>query len=314
MKLIQFLKPDLKRIIVLLIIFSPLIKFFLPSSVQFPSQLYLWDTYIYLWGNIVSIPFLIVLIIFFGGWDVGGGLFQSLAYSIINDIVTYSIGIMFWYVISCVIVAGWNRLFKSLGNSSKRYEKTIIISITVFAVLVIIVIPTIATSSVEMKKTTRQNISMDELLYLNNLEELYFNPEKQPIEDVRLQEIRIKNNFIFPASYQFPNITACLYDTEEDLQLGYSVKYKTEDGRYIEEMNPSHQNVIIVQPNTETRIYLCSFGLISAMSNLSSSVEPNYENYDQVLLITNVGMNSYVYGFNATEEDILRSEKIKILK
>lgn len=105
-----------------------------------------------------------------------------------------------------------------------------------------------------------------------------------------------------------------MYDTEGNLQWGYSVEYKTEDGRYIEELNPSHQNVIIVQPNTETRIYLCSFGLVSAMSNLPSSVEPNYENYDQVLLITNVGMNNYVYGFNATEEDILLSEKIKILK
>jgi hypothetical protein len=314
MKLTQFLKPDLKRIIVLLVILIPLIKFFYPSA-QFPAQFYLWDTYINVWGTLLMIPFIIVSMILFGGFDVGGGLFP---YSNISDTVTYLIGIVFWYVISCAIATGWNHFFKSLGKNSKKYEKAMIISLlTVFVVLVIIM-PTIATSSIVMEKTTRQNISMDELLYLNDLEELYLHPEKQPIEDVRLQEIRIKNNFIFPASYQFPNITACLYDTEGNSQWGYSVEYKTEDGRYIEELNPSNQNVIIVQPNTETRIYLCSFGLTSTMSNLPSSVEPNYkpnyENYDQLLLITNVGMNNYVYGFNATEEDILRSEKIKILK
>jgi hypothetical protein len=91
---------------------------------------------------------------------------------------------------------------------------------------------------------------MDELVSI-------WDPEKQPVrEDVRLQEIRIKNNYIFPASYKLPDITACLYDTEGNLKLGYSVTYKIENGSFFEGMNPSHQNVIIVQPNAETKIYL----------------------------------------------------------
>jgi hypothetical protein len=120
--------------------------------------------------------------------------------------------------------------------------------------------------------------------------------------------IRIKNNFIFAALYKLPDITACLYDTEGNLKLGYSVTYKTEEGRFIGYMNPSHQNVIIVQPNAENKIYLCEF--------LGSIVpgKPNYENCDKVLLLTNVGMNNYNYCDHAPEEDILRSEKIKILK
>jgi hypothetical protein len=140
--------------------------------------------------------------IFFGGFDVGGGLFP---YSNISDIVTYSIGILFWYIISGAIATGWNLLFESFGKSSKKNEKATIISlITVFAVLVIIM-PTIATSCIVTEKTTRQNISMDELVSI-------WDPEKQSVrEDVRLQEIRIKNNFIFPASYKLPDITACLY-------------------------------------------------------------------------------------------------------
>jgi hypothetical protein len=128
------------------------------------------------------------------------------------------------YIISCVIASGWNLLFEYFGKSSKKNEKATIISlITVFAVLVIIM-PTIATSCIVTEKTTRQNISMDELVSI-------WDPEKQPVrEDVRLQEIRIKNNFIFPASYKLPDITACLYDTEGNSKLGYSVTYKTEDG------------------------------------------------------------------------------------
>jgi hypothetical protein len=88
MKLIRFLKPDLKRIIFLLIILSPFLIFHLPL----PAQFYLWDYYIFLWANVIAIPFLIVSMIFFGGFDVGGGLFP---YSNISDIVTYSIGILF---------------------------------------------------------------------------------------------------------------------------------------------------------------------------------------------------------------------------
>jgi hypothetical protein len=43
--------------------------------------------------------------------------------------------------------------------------------------------PTIATSCIVTEKTTRQNISMDELVSI-------WDPENQPVrEDVRLQEI-----------------------------------------------------------------------------------------------------------------------------
>lgn len=299
MKLTQFLKPDLKRIIVLLVILIPLIKFILYPSAQFPAQFHLWDTYINVWGTLLMIPFIIVSMILFGGFDVGGGL---LPYSNISDTVTYLIGIVFWYFISCVIATGWNHFFKSLGKNSKKYEKTTIISLTTVFVVLVIIMPTIATSFIVTEKTTRQNISMDELVSI-------WDPVKQPVsEDIRLQEIRIRNNFIFPTSYQLPDVTACLYDTEGNSKFGYSVAYKTEDGRFIRDINPSNQNVIIVQPNAEARIYLCRF------LGLSITGRSDYENCDEVLLLTNVGMDNYSYCYYATEEDILRSGKIKILK
>lgn len=187
MKLIRFLIPDLKRVVILLIILTPVILF----TFSLPVQFYLWDNLYNQLGVIVIIPFIIVSMIFFGGFDTGGGLFQSLAYSNISTLVTYLIGIVFWYVISCVIATGWNLLFKSFGKNSKTYEKAIVISFfAIFAVLVIIM-PSIATYSLVTEKTTRQNISIDELVFFRD-------PETQQIRgDVKLQEIKLKTISFF---------------------------------------------------------------------------------------------------------------------
>lgn len=160
MKLIRFLKPDLKRLIFLLIIQSPLILLYL----SIPEQFYLWYNYIDLWITILMIPPIIASIVFFGGYDVGGGLFSSLASSIISNIVIYSIGIAFWYIISCAIATGWSFLFESFGKNSRIYQKVTIISLATLFVVLVIIMPTIATSSIVMEKTTRQNISMEELV------------------------------------------------------------------------------------------------------------------------------------------------------
>lgn len=175
---------------------------------QFLSQFYLWDTYIYTWGTIVMIPILIVSMIFFGGFDVGGGLFP---YSNISDIVTYSIGILFWYIISCAIATGWNLLFESFGKSSKRYEKATIISLTTVFTVLVIIMPTIATSSIVVEKTTRQNVSMDELLYLNDLEELYFHPEnsRQKTLDYKKLGLKIISFFLPHINFQIL-LLACM--------------------------------------------------------------------------------------------------------
>lgn len=81
--------------------------------------------------------------------------------------------------------------------------------------------------------------------------------------------------------------------------------YKTEDSRFIEDLVPTHRGIIVVQPNTETKIYLCRF---------TGTDGANYEDCDRLLLLSNVGMNNYSYCDYATEEDTLRSEKIRIIK
>ncbi len=111
MGLIRFLKPDLKRIVILLIILSPLILVYLPI----PSQFDMWYSYIYPFVEAVALPvalpFILTSIILFGGIGMGGyGLFP---FSSISGPVTYSIGILFWYLISCAIVTLYDLLFKS---------------------------------------------------------------------------------------------------------------------------------------------------------------------------------------------------------
>ncbi|MDD4249464.1 MAG: hypothetical protein PHT13_10195 [Methanosarcina sp.] len=141
MKSIQFLKPDLKRILVLLIILSPLIIAFLITPKTDPEHGF-W-LIISILALILIIPFLYTSMIFFGGWDVGGGLFPSCAYS---ETLTFLIGSMFWYVISCGIVTIWDSLIESeyFGKNSKRYEKNAIIYLVIILLALVIIVAIVA--------------------------------------------------------------------------------------------------------------------------------------------------------------------------
>jgi hypothetical protein len=99
MKIIKFLKPDLKRIIVMTIIFSPLLATFIrTSNDEFFGTLVMF----------VLFPAIIVGVILFGGFDMmGSGLLPSLLGSNISFVVLVSILVLFWYIISCVVVTVW---------------------------------------------------------------------------------------------------------------------------------------------------------------------------------------------------------------
>jgi hypothetical protein len=101
MKIIKFLKADLKRIIVLLIILSPyplvnfLRIFFGIDNIEFLNIL----------AIIVIIPAGIFYLILFGGFDYTFvGLFPSLADTQIAQVVFYLTLVLFWYIVSCVFV------------------------------------------------------------------------------------------------------------------------------------------------------------------------------------------------------------------
>lgn len=100
---IKFLQPDLKKIIVLIILHVPILLVFLPpfrAHFPLPAQFNLLNDFISFSGNIIVIPTLFVSF-FFGGWDTGGGL--NVPGNVAN-IIVFSSGILFWYIISCIIV------------------------------------------------------------------------------------------------------------------------------------------------------------------------------------------------------------------
>jgi len=104
MILIKFLKPDLKRIIVLLIISIPYILASFVGVGNYDSSQTLF--------MIMIGPAIFLNIILFGWFDTGNGLFPSLANSPISTVVFYSTLVLFWYFISCVVVTVYSYIFK----------------------------------------------------------------------------------------------------------------------------------------------------------------------------------------------------------
>ena len=229
--------------------------------------------------------------IFIGGYGIGEIWLPWPIYIFI----LFSFPIIFWYLVSCLIVFSWDNIFGSLGNDKRKYVKISITFLIVIFILVAVILPAIGPYFVTIETNTRQNISFDEAF-----------------GEVKLEELIIKNHFIFPVTYKLPDVTACMCDSEENLIWGYTVTYRTEDGEYVRDMDPYHRNVIVAKTGTETKIYLQEF--IGILGVNQKEVKKNIENFDEIIVLSNVGFNNYNYCYEVTEEDILASEKIKILK
>lgn len=293
MKLTEFLKPDLKKIIVLLILLLPLTTFSLPSL---PPQLdiinmFFKENYMIAFPSVMTACFL-------GGYDCGGWrISEPIAYLII-----FSITILFWYFVSCIIISVWNRCFNTFGEKKNRYEKIAVKYLVILFVLIAIIIPVIGSFLVAAEIKTRKGISVDEVFR-----------STYPI-GTNLQEIKLRNHFFLPISYKLPDVTFCIYDADENFKIGDLVFYRTEDGKYIADMDKYHRNVIVVSPFGETKVYLNRIGGNPMGKGYEKFKNYSREKYDEILLLTNVGMNNYNYCYDAKEEDIVVSEKIKILK
>ena len=287
-KLIEILKPDLKRIFFLLIIISPIILNNLYNFLPLPAQFDSLNTY--LSNFTVQIPFLYSFILLGGHFGERGDPYPGFY------ILTISFGIIFWYLVSCLIVFSWDNIIGRLGKEKGKHEKIIIKSLIVIFILVTIILPAMGTYFIILEKSTRQNVSFDEALRIYTT-----------TYQVKLQELRIQNHFISLVTYELPNVTACVYDIEGNLKWGYTIAYRTEDGGYVEDRDPYHRNVIVAEPGIETKIYLQNKYRFEEIKN-------NSEKFDEIILLSNAGMNNYDYCIEATEEDILASENIKISK
>lgn len=310
---IEFLQPDRKKIIVLLILHIPILLVFLPpfrEHIPLPAQFNLLNDFISFSGTIIVIPTLFVSL-FFGGWDSGGGLHVP---GNVATIIVFSSGIIFWYIISCFIVLVWNEIFGLFSEKSHKYGKILIMSFIIVFVFIAIILPAIGTYFVIIETNTPQNISFDEAFRLYTTPDQVINYTIIPVEHAKLQELTIQNQFILPVTYELPNVTACVYDIEGNLKWGYTIYYTTEDGRSVKDRDPHYRNVIVAKPRTETKVYIQEWVGIQSPGIGFEEQKNNLEKFDEIILLSNVGMNNYNYCYNATEEDVLASEKIKILK
>lgn len=369
---IEFLKPDLKKIIVLLIIISPFV-FALLHFLPLPEQFDLLNTYFSGYIDIVKFPFFPMA--FF-----------------LPVILVFYIEFLFWYVISCLVVLGWNKVFELFGEKKKQYEKFAVVSLITLFIFIpiilqaIIIIENKTRPNISIEINTRPNISIDEV----TIPPFY-----------RLQELKVHNYFVSRARYKLPDVTACINDIEGNLKLGLFVHYMTEDGQT--------DDVIEVKPETELKVYLKIYGagevqpkelfiwnnipkydnaklleslkqdfgidwvkdaLVEKIDNdrtIIVSGEKNHlflslnnektkvnlttddgrtyelfvisrpvstkiagawittnelhiykpiekEKFDEIVLFKSIGRNNYTYCHNATDEEVLASEKIKISK
>lgn len=295
MKFIDFLKPDSKKIIVLLIIIGLIIIGYLFTLLSLPPQYDLMKTYFSGYITIIVLPFLIPAM-FLGELSKGGVWVPSPIFLIL----VVSAGLIFWYLVSSLIVLLWNNIFGFFGVEKRKYEKMFLQSLIVIFVIVSLLLPAISNYFIIIETKTLQNTSFDDAL----------SGYTTPIKQVNFQEIRIKNNFILPVTYKLPNVTACVYDIEGNLKWGYGLAYRTEDGGFA--MNS--RNVIVAKPRADTKIYLQQFIGIQSPGIVRKEILNNLEKFDEIILLSNVGMDNYDYCNVATKEDILASKKIQILK
>lgn len=110
MKLTDFLKPNSKKLLVLLFLlvsYAPLII----HNFSFPAQFSILNDYIYYSNYYTLVPSAIVACSL-GYFDCQPALVSESTL----DITLVLVGILLWYPVSCLIVSGWNWFFSSLDE------------------------------------------------------------------------------------------------------------------------------------------------------------------------------------------------------
>ena len=293
------LKPDFKNISILLLITSLYLWRAVFSGGNFegpflPSHFDLINTCIkVIVFFILYLLFLISILIFGVGPDIGQGApdwYYHLAFTI-----SFIISLIISYIVICLLLSLWNKIFNFFGERAKLYERRVIISQISLFLIFGVFLPAIGPYFVVIEVTTRSNISINDAYQ----------------DGIKLQELRIRNNFIFPVVYELPDVTVCLHDIEANATVGYSICYKNENGQFIQDMDAYHRNVVTLQPNSETKIYLQEITGLCIKWDERAEYE---KRLDEFILLTDVGFNNYGCCFNITEDEIISAERIKIIK
>jgi len=273
MKIIDFFKPNLRKIIFFVIIILPFL------GLTFPPQFYLINGYISLVRTLYGIPYMIVGCILLNGncMDLGFPSAEEVRFA--STILLLLI--IFWsYFVSVVLVYIWDKVFSRFGERAKLYEKII-----AFIVIAIIAVSSVLNQSfITITSNTKVTVSSSEI-----------------DRDGVLEELIIKNNFPLSASYELPDVTACVYSDIEKKSFMYYAEYKTDKGWVREQTEPPTPNAIMLKPFEEVHVYLTTYLALNDFQG------------NQVLLLRNVGMDNMNYCAQMTEKDIVSADKIKII-
>ena len=196
-----------------------------------------------------------------------------------------------FYVLSCVIVLVWDKIFKNYFNRKAGLYKKIII-LTFF--LLVMALFAVKTCFVIVERNTLATVDIDKAYHTG----------------LRLQEIKMRNNFFLPVRYRLSDITVCLHDIEDNSTSRYLVRYVTEDGRIIRETDKFGRNTVVIQPSGEAKVYMETYG----DWDFEKFTHEEKRKYDELLLISGIGMYRNGCCDNLKKRNILNAEKIKILK
>jgi len=132
-------------LLIIIIIICPVLSFY-----KFPAQFDLLNTYLDNYISIISFSILIPMI-FLGGYGIG----EVWLLWPIYIFLVYSFPIIFWYLVSCLIVFSWDNIFGRLGKEKRKYVK---ISITFLIVIFILIIIPRSSAAVGTNRVTTSNL------------------------------------------------------------------------------------------------------------------------------------------------------------
>jgi hypothetical protein len=303
MKLTDFLKPNSKKIMVLLLLLVSYIPLII-HNFSFPAQFSLLNDYIYYlyYSNYYTFFPSAIVACSLGYFDCQPALVSE---STLNIILVF-VGVLLWYPVSCLIVSCWNWFFSSFGEKKKHYEKFAAKTLLIGFIFIAVVLPTIGNNFIDIETITSRSL---------------IGAGEGPIGLPILQELIVKNKFILPVTYQLPDLTACSYDTKinstidattsGDFYLSY---YIADTGRSVVDSDKTfNRNVITIKPLSEKKIFLVGSIYGWGVTDMRESFINTHKN-DEIILLKNIGMNNekYCSSFSATDTDIHSSEKIKI--
>lgn len=182
-------------------------------------------------------------------------------------------------------------------KTKELHKKKVIIPIVSLIVLIMPLIAVIfsddvknyyITNFITVKRNTPSNMSAREVLRS------------------KLQEIKIENGSVLPIIYyELPDVTVCLYSSDENLAEMCSVIYKDENNHPV-------YYITMLNSNQRIKFYLKEDGWWGWDNGVGG--EEIFSKYDELLLFYDVGMNNASVCDHLDEYNVENIEKIKIFK